>query len=349
MSLHDTLWHHTSEMERSAFVENAAKTKSGRRRKSPVQKRPSLSKESMKARNKRRKAQPRGNIRFYAKTECEKEELFSLLEKVKLRLAENPATVSNYDALSSALRAYIGEDKEVCQPGTENMQNSSNSIVHQYQYVTLKEADEDMYLTTKSAINSLLKKLEGHYTECDKDLSLVDVTRFGHACKMQFSCKVKGCAPVKWDSSPHIEGGKYYVNTRMCHAYLTSGLRKVQYDRFASEAKLGTISDNFVDSVFDKHLEVTNMLSGQSMQMAIGEEQFISNRECQEKNKPYQGIDIITDARHQWRKNAACSDVVAIGEKTKKVLRVETVSRSNEKCSQRHETHGTEKLYNYTL
>ena len=49
------------------------------------------------------------------------------------------------------------------------------------------------------------------------------------------------------------------------------------------------------------------------------------------------GISILTDARHCWRKNAKFSDRAFLGQQTHKVLRIETVTKSGEKCSQKHE------------
>ena len=59
------------------------------------------------------------------------------------------------------------------------------------------------------------------------------------------------------------------------------------------------------------------------------------------------GIDIMTDARHGWRKNAEDSSVVAIGDKMHKVLKCEHVTKADDKVSQRHEKLGTERIYQY--
>ena len=315
-------------------------------------KRPCDSGENMKERNQRRKLQPHltGAIRFYTKTEEEKNELFSLVEQVKQTMSETPSSVSNYEALLSALKAYLCDAHVPDGNDPSDQQDLPGPKVTSrrgYQYVGRDKADEELFLTTESAIKSLIEKLDDHFTECDQDLSLIKTSRFGHVCKMEFSCCVKSCSSVKWDSSPHIEGGKYYANVRMIHAYLTSGLRKVQYDRFATEASIGTISESSIDSLLDLHTTCTEKAANESMTRAIGEEQFLSKVEAEDNNRSYQGIDIITDARHQWRKNAACSDIVAIGDKTKKVINVQTVHKSEEKCSQRHEMYGTEKLYEF--
>lgn len=58
-----------------------------------------------------------------------------------------------------------------------------------------------------------------------------------------------------------------------------------------------------------------------------------------------EGIDIITDARHGTRKNSAFSDVVALGGTTHKVVAVQTVSKKDDPCSQRHELYGLKNIY----
>ena len=59
------------------------------------------------------------------------------------------------------------------------------------------------------------------------------------------------------------------------------------------------------------------------------------------------GIGIMTDARHCWRRNAQFSDVVCIRDLSHKVLRVETISKEDDPCSQRHELVGVQRLNKY--
>lgn len=57
------------------------------------------------------------------------------------------------------------------------------------------------------------------------------------------------------------------------------------------------------------------------------------------------GIDIITDARHGWRKNAKDTSVVAVGEKSHKILNCVHITTADDPETQRHEKIGTEKIY----
>ena len=66
-----------------------------------------------------------------------------------------------------------------------------------------------------------------------------------------------------------------------------------------------------------------------------------------EDGSDFEGVDNITDAHHGWRKKAAQSDVVALGNVTHKVANIQTVTRSDEPISQRHELVGVKNMYKY--
>ena len=56
------------------------------------------------------------------------------------------------------------------------------------------------------------------------------------------------------------------------------------------------------------------------------------------------GITVMSDARHGWRKNARDTSVVVIGDKTHKVLNHTHVTNADDPVTQRHETLGTKKV-----
>jgi len=53
-----------------------------------------------------------------------------------------------------------------------------------------------------------------------------------------------------------------------------------------------------------------------------------------ESDDIHKGIEILSDARHCWRKDARFSDVACIENKTDKVLKVETVYKRDDRSSQ---------------
>ena len=56
-------------------------------------------------------------------------------------------------------------------------------------------------------------------------------------------------------------------------------------------------------------------------------------------------VEILTDARHGWRKNARQTDVVCLGNKNKKVVAYDVVTSVDDACAQRHELLGTKRIY----
>ena len=54
------------------------------------------------------------------------------------------------------------------------------------------------------------------------------------------------------------------------------------------------------------------------------------------------GINILPDARHATRKNWKQTDVICLGSNSHKVLHYETVTRSDDPCTQWHESLGTQ-------
>ena len=59
------------------------------------------------------------------------------------------------------------------------------------------------------------------------------------------------------------------------------------------------------------------------------------------------GINILTDVRHGTRRNSKYTDIICIGTESHKVLRIETITRADKPCAQKHELVGTNKIYDY--
>ena len=120
-------------------------------------------------------------------------------------------------------------------------------------------------------------------------------------------------------------------------AIFTSGMLPVQYRKFCEAANLGVLGDKSIAEMQKTYGEVVEKLIVTSQDDALLEEMAATSLKCE---GVAEGIDILTDARHCWRKNARFSDIVCIGDKTHKVLKVETVSKEDKRCSQKHELLG---------
>ncbi|CAC5383448.1 unnamed protein product [Mytilus coruscus] len=143
--------------------------------------------------------------------------------------------------------------------------------------------------------------------------------------------------------STYIRSKKVDTNQ---HIFLTaedsfkSGILPAVYKRFAQGSGIVVISDENRTSFFNVHSQHIQEEYKYSTGIALLQE-IASYEELDSR------IDIMSDARHGWRKNAKDTSVVCIGEKTHKVISCEHVTKTMDPVSQRHERLGTEKIFNY--
>ena len=200
-----------------------------------------------------------------------------------------------------------------------------------------EEVNQEHFICTKIAINSLLRQAEQHSETCKNGLQCVESSMHGHACSATLSCG--GGHSIRWKSSPYLPNGKFVVNYRMATGYLSSGMLPSQYERFCDSAGIGVINQKALDSHTKEYAECVKEEMVESCNQAIIEEKASCSSE--------EGVTIITDARHGWRKNAKDTDVVCIGYNTHKVLCNSHVTWADDRCTQRHELLGTKRIYNH--
>ncbi|CAG2254076.1 unnamed protein product [Mytilus edulis] len=159
----------------------------------------------------------------------------------------------------------------------------------------------------------------------------------GHVASVRLMCTKEKSHSYLWSSSSYLPNDEFLVNHRICHAFYSSGLLPVHYTRFVNGAGIGCITKERRSKFFRKYKEHAENESIQSVDNAINDE--ISSKD------DLDGINIMTDARHGWRKNAKDTTVVALGEKTHKVMDCEHITKSQDKVAQRHERLGTQIIY----
>ena len=294
-------------------------------------------------RKKARKAQGEGRmeckIKYYTQDASQKVQLQNKLDQVKILLGEGTvSSVSNLDALNSILDFYLDSHKQSAEPVVGDDVQQADPVSN-YQTCSATQAnEEDIYLLSRSSISHLLQQIAQHNDSCNFPLTMKDVTRLRHAGICTLTCK-GACKPLRWSTSPHVGGGKYLVNIRMIHAYMMSGILPVQYERLCMAANIGHVANTYMEPFTRLYSETTESLAEQSMQNAIAEEKAASGSS--------DGINILTDARHGWRKNAKDTDVVCIGEKKHRILNVQHVTKHEEPSSQKHELVGVKRMYDY--
>jgi hypothetical protein len=162
----------------------------------------------------------------------------------------------------------------------------------------------------------------------------------GHVVKTNLKCRNEDKPHIfSWSSSPYLPSKEYLVNSRVNHGLICSGIFPSDYKRFANGAGIGIISEENRTTFFKQHKQHIQQECNDSIETALLEE--VASYEDLET------IDIMTDARHGWRKNAEDTSVVAIGEKTHKVLKCEHVAKTDDLVTQKNEKIGTERIYSY--
>jgi hypothetical protein len=104
-----------------------------------------------------------------------------------------------------------------------------------------------------------------------------------------------------------------------------SGMLPSHYSKFVDGAGIGKINKEKCNKFFKSYDKNIQQEYDKSTETALLEES------ASYYDEKFGEIDILTDARHGWRKNGKDSSIVAIGEKTHKVLSCQHV------VSQRHE------------
>ncbi|CAG2196053.1 unnamed protein product [Mytilus edulis] len=226
---------------------------------------------------------------------------------------------------------------------THSVDNSGtkmeNMNLNTYIQVEKKDVDQQLFVTAETSLQKLVSVSENHSSFCTGHFKLKKRTQKGHVAAIRFTCDKDKHHSVLWSSSPYLPNGEYMVNSRIFHGYECSGMLPVHYNRFSQGANIGHINKSKQSYMFDKYKRFVDEEYNDSIETALMEEVGMY--------EDLTSIDIMTDARHGWRKNAKDSSVVAIGEKMHKVLKCEHITKADDFVSQRHEKLGTQRIYQY--
>lgn len=225
--------------------------------------------------------------------------------------------------------------------GTQSLQTPI-----QEETISKQKVDEELFLTSSSAVNYLLAIAENHARTCTSPLRIMKIGRNGHMAHTKLSCRRLGAGKHQkwWHSSPRLPDGQYLANQRILHGFSTSGILSSVYERFSEAAGIGTLHYRVRNNYFKTHLDpILEEEYMDSVSEALEEE--IQQTLYEGPDTMERSIDIVTDARHGWRKNAKDSSVVAVEDKTHKVLQHIHITKSDDAVTQRHEKLGTMRIY----
>lgn len=100
----------------------------------------------------------------------------------------------------------------------------------------------------------------------------------------------------------------------------------MHYKRFVKAAGIECITKVRRSKIFHYYKGYTEDVCKESVNLAIND--AIASYE------ELDGINIMTDARHGWRKNSKDTSVVALGEKTHNVMECVHVTKNQDKVAQ---------------
>ena len=206
--------------------------------------------------------------------------------------------VTNSDVFNTAMDIWIGIN--------DPNQHHNNPGPPQYVEVEENSTDQNIFVVAESSLKNLISTCENHKSYCLNELKLQKLVYRGHVVAASLQCENPTTKhKLKWSSSPYLPNKQYLVNHRVHHGFACSGMLPSHYVRFVKGAGIGYISYENRKQYNQKHVECINTVYNESIEEALHEE--IGSYESLD------GINIITDARHGWRKNAKDSSIVAIG------------------------------------
>ena len=265
-------------------------------------------------------------------TEAKKQDIMQNLQSVREVLCRKLGKpVNNTDIMETLLETWkksndVCDSDEFKAPGT-------------YTKVRKSQVNQNFFMTSLPSIRKLMDVVSSHGKYCKGILETKKVTKRGHVHSLKLTCTRgdRGKHSYIWASSPYLHNGKYLVNERINHAFLCSGMLPSHYSKFCNAAGIGILSVEKRDTFFKMYKKFVQEEYEDSCNTAILEEVGLYEN--------LDGIDIITDARHGWRKNAQDTSVVAIGERSHKVINCAHVTKADDHVSQRHEKIGTQRIY----
>lgn len=278
-----------------------------------------------------------GSFKEYSYKTCRKTmELHFQNDSLKLqfetKLAAVKELVGNKANLSFVMNSVLDNFLSTKSKATENQQEETSCQQHEINK-TEDVFHDEIFIGNIQSVVDFPSKIEDHARECVYPLRMRDISRTGHVIHVEYTCS--SGHTIRWTSSEHVNGN-LIVNYRMAMAYLCSGMMPLQYEKLSKFAKFGMTSQRFRTNVLHSMGIITNLLRKTSVNLARSEEKDMSEDGS---------ISIMTDARHACRKNSYHTDHVALGQRTHKVVDIQHITKTDERCSQKHEQIGCTKMY----
>ena len=240
--------------------------------------------------------------------------------------------VTNSDILDAVLDFWI--QSHVKEEEQETFRTSFSKVGNQ------RDTNEKLFISTVSSLQKSVELAEHHERSCKYSLKQQKIVHRGHVIIVTFQCsKAQSPHTYRWSSSPYLPNDTFLVNHKINHAVICSGMLPVHYTRFANASGTGVISKTQRKKFLQEYSHSLQSVYDSSLQESL----HLEISSCEELD----GIDIMADARHGWRKNAKDSSIVAKGDILHKVLQCIHITKADDMVSQRHKLKGTQRIYEH--
>lgn len=160
--------------------------------------------------------------------------------------------------------------------------------------VSKKDVNQPLFINAATSLDTSGEIFEEHTNICSGKLKVVKRTMKAHVASVRLLRSKEKCHSYLWSSSMYLPNDEYLVNHRIAHAFFSSGLLPVHYKRFVKAAGIECITKVRRSKIFHYYKGYTEDVCKESVNLAIND--AIASYE------ELDGINIMTDARHGWRK-----------------------------------------------
>lgn len=250
--------------------------------------------------------------------------------------------MSNFDdLLKKAKHAHKDEPlASVITKAVQMMVDDENRRVNKAASLMAERASEEpsLLLCDSSALSKMVNAVQDHARRCTEDVVIIKVTPRGFAARVELRCHEH---TLVLDTSSSV-GDLRVVDCSVAVAFVCSGMLGTQFEKFCLFSGV-PYSRRTLDKLTIQIGAAVEISVMESLTAAQQEEA----RSTDQPDSSTTSLSIETDARHACRKNSFHTDVIALGQKTHKVVGIVHITKKEEPSSQKHEAVGTRKLYKY--
>ncbi|CAC5390215.1 unnamed protein product [Mytilus coruscus] len=273
-------------------------------------------------------------MEFSGSDEKKAEILGKILEIRNILTQRLNKPTGNLQVLETLLEMWFSQ--EVGNASDKQSIHVPDPIPSTYVKARKKDVNQKIFMCAEDTLKRYKAVVEAHSRYCKHNLIIEKWTTRGHVIMTRMKCE--SSHTFLWSSSPYMQNKEYLVNNRVQHGLICSGMLPSHYTKFVDGAGIGKINKEKRNKFFNSYENHIQTEYHKSKTTALLEES------ASYYDDKFGEIDILIDARHGWRKNTKDASIVAIGEKTHKVLSCQHVTKADDVASQRHERIGTDRV-----